>query len=240
MAYERFNRVAAFDRPIDQAQYDEGLRQHMIRVFNYMLTALVVTGGVAYLTSSSPELLALVFGTPLKWVVMLAPLGFVLALSFGIHRMSFGTAQLVFWIYSAVMGVSLSTIFIVFTGESIARVFFITAATFAAMSLYGYTTKRDLSNFGAFLVMGLIGIIIAGLVNIFVQSSAMQFAISVIGVLVFTGLTAWDTQRIKEEYAEGWGHEANGKLALMGALSLYLNFINLFMMLLQLLGNREE
>ncbi len=239
MDTSRLNRTAAFGRTADVGALDEGLRQHMLRVYNYMLAGLLLTGAVAYFTSTSPEMLYAIFGGPQRYLVMLAPFAFVLVLSFGINRLSAGTAQMIFWVYAAVMGLSLSTIFIAFTGTSIARVFFITAATFATMSLYGYTTKRDLSQFGSFLFMGLIGIIIAMVVNLFLASSALQFAISVIGVLVFTGLTAYDTQNIKEMYAESNGAEANQKLALMGALSLYLNFVNLFLMLLQLLGNRE-
>ncbi len=176
------------------------------------------------------------------FVIMLAPLGLVMWLSFGINRMQASTAQALFWVYAGVMGLSMASIFLVFTGASIARVFFITAGTFAAMSLYGYTTQRDLSQFGSFLMMGLIGIIIASLVNIFIASSALQFAISVIGVLVFVGLTAWDTQQIKEtyyeyQYADG---QTASKTAIMGALRLYLDFINLFMMLLQLFGARRD
>ncbi|HEY0837497.1 MAG TPA: Bax inhibitor-1/YccA family protein [Azospirillum sp.] len=224
---------------IDRAAFDMGLRQHMLRVYNYMMLGLAITGVVAFLVSSTPALYVPIFTTPLKWVVMLAPLGFIMVLSWRFQSMSVGALQATFWAFCAVMGVSMASIFLVFTGASIARVFFITAATFAAMSLWGYTTKADLSKMGAFLMMGLIGIVIASLVNIFVGSSALQFAISVIGVLVFTGLTAYDTQRIKEEYAEGYGHEANMKLAVMGALGLYLNFINLFQMLLNLMGQRE-
>jgi FtsH-binding integral membrane protein len=171
---------------------------------------------------------------------MLAPLGFVLALSFGIQRMSTETAMALFWIYAAVMGLSLGSIFLVFTGESIARVFFITAATYGAMSLYGYTTRSDLSRFGAFLLMGLIGVVIASLVNIFAGSSALQFAISIIGVIVFVGLTAYDTQRIKQMYLESDTAEIAGKKAVIGALALYLDFINLFMIFLQLFGHRRE
>lgn len=240
MAFGQFNRYATQGRAIDQAQFDEGLRQHMLRVYNYMTVGLVITGLIAFFGSSSPALVAAIFGTPLKWVVMLAPLAFIMVISFNFHKMASGTLQMLFWAFCALMGLSLMSVFLVFTGESIARVFFITAATFAAASLYGYTTKADLTKFGAFMFMGLIGIVIAGLVNLFVGSSALQFAISVIGVIVFTGLTAWDTQTIKEQYAEGWGQESNNKLAVMGALSLYLNFINLFQMLLQLLGQREE
>jgi FtsH-binding integral membrane protein len=222
------------------AIFDEGLRQHMLRVYNYMGIGLVVTGLVAFFVASTPALYVPIFQTPLKWVVMLAPLAFVFFFSFRMHAMSAATAQMAFWAFCAVMGLSLASVFLVFTGTSIARTFFITASMFGATSLYGYTTKRDLSKFGSFLIMGLIGIVIASLVNIFVGSSALQFAISVIGVLVFTGLTAYDTQSIKEQYAEGFGHEANNKMAVFGALSLYLNFINLFQLLLSLTGQREE
>jgi hypothetical protein len=173
------------------------------------------------------------------WIVMLSPLGFVLALSFGINRMSPSMAQAVFWGFSAVMGLSLAHIFLSYTGTSIARVFFITSGTFAGMSLYGYTTKRDLTGLGSFMFMGLIGIIIASIVNMFLQSSAMHFVISVIGVLVFVGLTAYDTQKIKSMYAESDGSETASKKAIMGALTLYLDFINLFMMLLRLFGDRR-
>jgi uncharacterized protein len=221
------------------AQIDAGLRAYMQRVYNYMGGGLAVTGIVAYAAAASGFYQAIA-GTPLIWIVMLAPLGFVLALSFGIQRMSAGTAAMLFWIYAAVMGLSLGGIFLVYTGTSIARVFFITAATYGAMSLYGYTTRSDLSGFGSFLMMGLIGIVIASLVNIFVGSSALQFAISVIGVLVFVGLTAYDTQRIKEMYLESDSAEIADKKAVMGALALYLDFINLFMMLLQLLGQRRD
>ena len=179
------------------------------------------------------------FASGFHWVVMLAPLGFVIFLSFGLHRMQFMTAQLVFWGFAAAMGVSLATIFMAYTGTSIARVFFITAGSFAGLSLFGYTTKKDLSGFGTFLFMGLIGIIIASLVNMFMHSTALQFAISVIGVLVFAGLTAYDTQNIKNEYSEFHDQETAGKLALSGALRLYLDFINLFLMLLQLFGDRR-
>jgi FtsH-binding integral membrane protein len=223
---------------ISQAQIDEGLRAYMLRIYNYMASGLALTGIVAYVAAYSGFYQSIA-ATPLIWLVMLAPLGFVLALSFGINRMSAGTAQLVFWAYAAVMGLSLAGIFLVFTGASIARVFFITAGTFAAMSLYGYTTKSDLSRFGSFLMMGLIGIVIASLVNMFVASSALQFAISVIGVVVFVGLTAWDTQRIKEMYVENLDEAIAGKVAIMGALTLYLDFVNLFMMLLQLIGVRR-
>ncbi len=221
------------------ADIDEGLRQHMISVYNYMMIGLALTGAVAFAASTSAPLMNAIYGSPLKWVVMLAPLGFVFFFSARIHAMSFSTAQITFWAFAGVMGLSLSYIFLVYTGESVVRVFLITAVTFGAMSLYGYTTKADLSKWGSFLFMGLIGIIIASLVNIFMQSSALQFAISVIGVVVFVGLTAYDTQAIKEEYFAGDSSDTAGKKAIMGALRLYLDFINLFMMLLQLLGNRE-
>ncbi|HZT17871.1 MAG TPA: Bax inhibitor-1/YccA family protein [Dongiaceae bacterium] len=221
------------------ADIDVGLRQYMLKVYNYMTGGLVVTGLVAFFVANSPALLSAIFGTPLAWVVMLAPLGFVLLFSFRLQRMSTGTAQLLYWAFAALMGLSLSTIFIVFTHASIARVFFITAATFAGMSLYGYTTRRDLAGLGSFMFMGLIGIVIASLVNIFLASSALQFAVSVIGVIVFVGLTAWDTQQIKEMYVEGETDEMGTKKAIFGALRLYLDFINLFIMLMQLLGNRR-
>lgn len=221
------------------AEFDVGLRQHMLRVYNYMLFGLAITGAVAFLVGSTPALYVPIFSTPLKWVVMLAPLGFIFFLSFRIEQISAATAQLLFWAFAGVMGLSLASIFLVFTGTSIARVFFITAAMFGATSLYGYTTKADLSKMGSFLFMGLIGIVIASLVNLFLGSSALQFAISVIAVIVFTGLTAYDTQNIKESYAEHHGIETNSKLAVMGALSLYLNFINMFQALLHLFGNRE-
>ncbi|MEQ8394107.1 Bax inhibitor-1/YccA family protein [Thalassobaculum sp.] len=230
----------------DVAQYDVGLRQYMLGVYNHMVSALAFTGIVAYATT----LLAVqdgamtsfgmaLYGSPLKWVVMLAPLGMVFLLSARISSMSLGSARVSFYVFAALMGLSLSSIFLVFTGESVARVFFITAAAFGGLSLYGYTTKKDLSGFGSFLIMGLFGIIIASIVNIFLASSALQFAISVIGVLVFAGLTAYDTQRIKEMYNEIDASDIAGKKAIMGALSLYLNFINMFVLLLQLFGNRE-
>ena len=222
------------------AVFDSGLRQHMLRVYNYMGIGLAVTGLVALAVASTPALYVPIFQTPLKWVVMLAPLAFVFFFTFRMQTMSAATAQMTFWAFCAVMGLSLASVFLVFTGTSIARTFFITATMFGATSLYGYTTRRDLSQFGSFLFMGLIGIVIASLVNIFIGSSALQFAISIIGVLVFTGLTAYDTQSIKEQYAEGFGHETNNKMAVFGALSLYLNFINLFQLLLSLTGQREE
>jgi FtsH-binding integral membrane protein len=225
-----------------QVGIDVGLRDYMLRVYNYMASGLALTGIVAYVAAAggADSFIAHIYRTPVMWLVVLAPLGLVMLLSFGIQRMQARTAQMVFWLYAGLMGLSLSTIFLVYTGTSIARVFFITAGTFAAMSLYGYTTRRDLSQLGSFLFMGLIGIIIASLVNMFLASAAMQFAISVIGVIVFTGLTAYDTQSIKEMYYEGDGSEIAGKKAVMGALRLYLDFINLFMMLMQLLGTRRD
>ena len=218
---------------------DVGLRQYMLNVYNYMAGGLALTGIVAYFAASS-GLYRAIFGTPLYWIVLLAPLGLVLLLSFRIEKMSLGTAQLTFWIYAGLVGLSLAGIFLVYTGASIARVFFITAGTFGSMSLYGYTTKRDLSQLGSFLFMGLIGIVIAGLVNMFIGSTALQLTISVIGVIVFVGLTAWDTQRIRAMYLQADGTVAAGKKAIMGALSLYLDFLNLFLMLMQLLGDRRR
>jgi FtsH-binding integral membrane protein len=225
--------------PPSAAQIDAGLRAHMQRVFGYMAGGLALTGIVAYAAAASGFYQAIA-ATPLIWLLMLAPLGFVLALGFGIQRMSAETAMVLFWLYAAVMGLSLGSIFLAFTGESIARVFFITAATYGAMSLYGYTTRSDLSRFGSFLMMGLIGIVIASLVNIFVGSSALQFAISIVGVIVFVGLTAYDTQRIKAMYLESDTADIAGKKAVLGALSLYLDFINLFMIFLQLFGVRRD
>jgi uncharacterized protein len=218
---------------------DVGLRDYMLRIYNYMASGLALTGIVAYVAAES-GFIQQIYRTPVMWLVILAPLGLVMWLSYGIQRMHASTAQALFWLYAGLMGLSLSTIFLVYTGTSIARVFFITAGTFAAMSLYGYTTRRDLSQFGSFLFMGLIGIIIASLVNLFVHSSALQFAISVIGVIVFVGLTAYDTQQIKEMYYAYDDGQIAGKKAVMGALRLYLDFINLFMMLMQLLGTRRD
>jgi hypothetical protein len=221
------------------AEIDEGLRGHMLRIYNYMALALALTGGVATAVASSPALMQAIYGSGLVWVVMLAPLGFVLALSFGINRMSATTAQLVFWAYAATMGLSMASIFIIFTGSSIARVFFISAAVFLAMSLYGYTTKRSLAGFGSFLIMGVIGLLIASVVNLFLASSGLQFALSVLGVLIFTGLTAYDTQQLKEIYLASDSSETAGKKAVIGALKLYLDFILIFQYLLALMGDRR-
>ncbi len=226
-------------RTVDRAAYDAGLRSYMLRIFSYMAGGLAVTGLVALAVASSPALIAAIFGTPLKWVAMLAPIAMVFLFAGMIHRMSAATAQLVFWAYAALMGVSMASIFLVFTGQSIAKVFFISASVFLAAALYGYTTKKDLTSMGSFLFMGVIGIMIAGLVNIFLASSMMSMIISMVAVVLFTGLTAFDAQRLKEEYAEGYGHEGVTKMALLGALSLYLNFINIFTSLLNLMGDRE-
>ena len=231
---------------------DEGLRAYMLKVYNYMATGILLTGIIALIsfkmsvvTDSAGSITGFtnignaLFFSGLKWVVMLAPLGIVFYMSFGINKMSSSKAQTVFWVFAALMGLSLSWILLVYTGASIARVFFITSATFGAMSLYGYTTKRDLTKLGSFLMMGLIGIIIASLVNIFMKSSMMYFVISILGVLIFVGLTAYDTQKIKNMYAASDTGELMGKKAVMGALTLYLDFINLFIMLLRLFGQRR-
>ena len=230
---------------------DEGLRAYMLKVYNYMATGVLLTGVVALLTfkmsvvTEGGSIVALteignaVYLSGLKWIIMLAPLGIVFYMSFGINKMSSSKAQTVFWIFAGLMGLSLSSILLVYTGLSVTRVFFITSATFGAMSIYGYTTKRDLTKFGSFLMMGLIGIIIASLVNIFLKSSKMYFVISILGVLIFVGLTAYDTQKIKNMYVASDSGEVIGKKAIMGALTLYLDFINLFIMLLRLFGQRR-
>jgi uncharacterized protein len=240
MSYDSNNRwSASANTAIPQVGIDVGLRSYMLRVYNYMAGGLAITGAIAYAAAAS-GFYAQIASTPLIWLVVFAPLALVMLVSFRIQKMSLGAAQATFWAFAGLMGLSLSYIFLVYTGASIAQVFFITAATFLAMSLWGYTTKSDLSRFGSFLMMGLIGIIIASLVNFFFHSAAVQFAISIIGVVVFTGLTAWDTQQIKEMYWEGDGSVVAGKKAIMGALRLYLDFINLFLMLMQLMGNRRD
>ncbi len=237
------------------AVIDAGLRAYMLRVYNWMASGLLLTGVVAYGIAST-SLLSLFYHpvvtatggmamqpTALALVAVFAPLAFVMVLSLGVNKLSLGAAQGLYWAFCAAMGASLTNIFLIYTHDSIVRVFFITAATFAATSIYGYTTKADLSRFGSFLIMGLIGIVIASLVNMFIGSSALQFAISIIGVLVFTGLTAYDTQRIRAtytQYAYAEGTAGAAKRSVYDALSLYLNFINLFMLLLQLLGNRNN
>ena len=226
-------------RTIDRAAVDAGLRKYMLGVYNYMASGVFLTGVVAMLVASSPTMLQLIFGTPLKWVVMLSPLAFVLAMNFGLQRFSATAIQAMFWGLCVAYGLSFASIFLVFTGESIARVFFISAGAFAALSLYGYTTKRDLSPIGSFLIMGMFGLIIATVVNMFIGSDAMQFAISVIGVLIFAGLTAYDTQMIKEMYVEDEVSDVRKKKSVMGAMSLYISFIAMFMYLLQIFGNRN-
>ena len=239
MSFDTGNRFGA-RTAIPQVGIDAGLRSYMLRVYNYMAGGLAITGLVAYFAAASGLYVALMHTPVLFWIVIFAPLGLVLLLSFRIQRMSLGAAQATFWGYAALVGLSLAGLFLIYTGASIAEVFFITAATFLAMSLWGYTTRRDLTGMGHFLIMGLIGIIIASLVNLFLHSPGMYFAISVIGVIVFTGLTAYDTQRIKEMYWEGDGDVVTGKKAIMGALALYLDFINLFIMLMQLMGQRRN
>jgi uncharacterized protein len=248
------------------AVVDQGLRAYMLSVYNYMAAGIALTGIVAYLVFTQSvtmdpalaaksaaggalalkrgmyltQLGATLFASPIKWVVMLAPLAFVMLLSLRAYKMSVGATQASFWAFAAVMGLSLSSIFLVFTQQSISQVFFVTAAAFGGLSLYGYTTKKDLSGWGTFLIMGLIGIIIAALVNLFLQSSALQFAISCLGVLIFAGLTAYDTQQIKDGYYQIAGDATlMAKGAIMGALNLYLDFINMFTSLLQLFGNRD-
>jgi FtsH-binding integral membrane protein len=252
-----FNKKGILSRAKEATQQstvvmDEGLRAYMLKVYNYMATGILLTGIIALLTfkmsvvtDSSGSIVGLtqignaIYMSGLKWLVMLAPLGIVFYMSFGINKMSAAKAQTTFWIFAALMGLSLSSILLVYTGMSITRVFFICSATFGAMSIYGYTTKRDLTKLGSFLMMGLIGIIIASIVNIFMKSSMMYFVISILGVLIFVGLTAYDTQKIKNMYSASDTGELIGKKAVMGALTLYLDFINLFIMLLRLFGQRR-
>jgi len=233
-------RGAGFGRAV---AVDAGLRAYMLRVYNYMAIGVALTGvaamAVYQLVVDNPAFRQALFGSPLYWVLLLAPLGLVFFLSFRIQTLAASTARALFFFYAALLGVSLAPIFMLYTHASIARVFFISAASFGALSLYGYTTQRDLSPFGSFLIMGLIGIIIASLVNLFLASDALQFAISVIGVIVFAGLTAWDTQKIKEMYDVHDDGTIAGRKAVMGALALYLDFINLFLMLLRLFGDRR-
>ena len=224
------------------AQIDEGLRAHMSKVYGLMSAAMLITGLVAYLASTSQALMVAIYGSALQWVVMLAPLGVVFLLSARIGKMSAASAQTTFWIFSGLMGLSISYIFLAYTGISIVQTFLVTAIAFASLSIYGYTTKKDISGWGAFLIMGVIGIIVAAIINLFIGSPALQFAISVVGLLVFAGLTAYDTQRIKNEYvhmATAGQTEWLAKSAIMGSLSLYLNFLNIFLLLLSLFGQRE-
>ncbi len=254
MAYSPDSRTYVPGATANAAVLDAGLRAYMLHVYNWMTSGLLLTGIVSYAIAHT-SLMNLFYPVvqtqyglarapgPLAFVAMLAPLAFVMVLSFGVNRLSKTAVQALFWLFCAAMGASLTSIFFAYSGESIVRAFFISAATFGGMSLYGYTTKSDLSRFGSFLIMGLFGIIIAGLVNMFIHSSGLQFAISIIGVLVFVGLTAYDTQRIKltyTQYAHAAGVEEAGKRSVYDALSLYLNFINLFMLLLQLTGSRRQ
>ena len=234
-----------------EAIIDQGLRAYMLKVYNYMASGVLLTGVIALaffkmaVVSEGGQIIGLtnfgntIYASGLKWIIMLAPLGVVIYMSFGIAKMSASKAQTTFWIFAALMGASLSSIFLLYTGASITRVFFITAGTFGAMSIYGYTTKKDLTKLGSFLIMGLFGIIIASIVNIFMKSSMMYFVISILGVLIFVGLTAYDTQKIKNMYTASDSGELMGKKAVMGALTLYLDFINLFIMLLRLFGQRR-
>jgi hypothetical protein len=246
--YATFRGVAA-DRTV---AYDAGLRAHMIRVYNYMAGGVALTGIVSWVTyqmsvvtNAAGNIVGLtpfgatMFGSPLKWVVVLAPLAFVFLLSFKINSLQASTARTLFFVYAGVVGLSLATIFMVYTQTSISRIFFATAAAFGGLSLYGYTTQRNLDAMGSFMVMGLIGLVIASLINLFLQSSGLQWALSVLGVVIFAGLTAWDTQRIKEYYDPMDDGTIAGRKAVMGALSLYLDFINMFMSLLQLFGDRR-
>jgi FtsH-binding integral membrane protein len=247
------NPAAARGYSVDRAvAIDQGLRAHMIRVYNYMAGGVALTGAIAWITfqfsvvtNEAGAIVALtplgqtLFQGPMLWVLILAPLGLVFFLSFRINRLEVGTARALFFLYAGLLGVSLATIFMVYTHGSIARVFFISAASFGALSLWGYTTQRDLTGMGSFLIMGLFGLIIAMLVNIFLQSTALDWALSVIGVLIFAGLTAWDTQKIKEYYDPMDDGTIAGRKVVMGALALYLDFINLFLMLLRLLGDRR-
>ena len=228
----------------EQAGYDAGLRSYMLSIYNYMASGVALTGIVALLVYSTPALFSVFFNeigrpTMLGWVAMLSPLGIILGMNFGLNRMSETTLKGLFFVFAALMGVSMSTIFARYTGASIAQTFFVTAASFGALSLYGYTTKKDLSAFGRFLFMGLIGIMIAMVANIFIQSSALQLAVNILGVLIFAGLTAYDTQRLRDMYYQVQGSDFAGKSAIMGALTLYLNFINLFQFLLSFMGNRD-
>ena len=223
---------------VPRATRDVGLRSYMLSVYNYMASGILLTGIVAMLFANS-GMAAQVMATPLRWLIILAPLGFVMVMSFGMNRLSTGTLQALFWGFATVMGLSMSTIFLVYTGTSIAQTFFAVSAGFAGLSLWGYTTKKDLSGFGTFLIMGVVGLIVAMVVNIFLKSPAMAMAISAIGVLLFAGLTAYDTQKIKSMYDHVAGTDMMGKVVIMGALSLYLDFVNMFTFLLNFLGSRD-
>jgi hypothetical protein len=226
---------------LDAGVTDAGLRAYMLSIYNYMASGVLVTGVVALLFAQSGMAAQILGGPgPLKYLLMFAPLGFVLVLSFGINKLSTATAQMLYWAYAVVMGLSMASIFLVYTGTSIAQTFFATAAAFAGLSLFGYTTKRDLSGFGTFLIMGLVGIIVASLINLWLQSSALSLAVSILGVLIFAGLTAYDTQKLKDQYAYVAGTDFMGKAVIMGALNLYLDFVNMFMFLLRFMGSSRD
>lgn len=245
MDYSRFRQTSA----ASTAQINEGLRSYMLRIYNYMGAGLAVTGFVAFMFSQTPALLSLIYHveggavggyTMFGWLVAFSPLIMALALNVGINRMQLSTLHIMYWAFAVLMGMSLSSLFLMFTGESLTRVFFITATMFGGMSLWGYTTKKDLAGFGSFLVMGVWGLIAASIINIFMQSTALHFAVSVLAVIIFTGLTAYDTQRLKQLYFQVAGSgEALARVSLMGALSLYIDFINIFIHLLQLVGDRR-
>ena len=235
---DRFGGVNAATVGVPRAARDAGLRSYMLSVYNYMASGVLLTGIVALLFATS-GFAAQVLVTPLRWLIILAPLGFVMAMNFGLNRMKTSTLQALFWAFAVSMGLSMSSIFLVYTGVSIAQTFFAVAAGFAGLSLYGYTTKRDLSGLGTFLIMGVVGLLVAMLINLFLQSPAMQLAISAIGVLLFAGLTAYDTQKIKSMYAYVAGTDMMGKVVIMGALNLYLDFVNMFTFLLQFMGDRR-
>jgi len=223
---------------VPRAARDAGLRSYMLKVYNYMASAVLLTGIVALVFASS-GFAAQIMATPLRWLIIFSPLAIVIAMSFGLNRMKESTLQTLFWSFAVLMGLSMSTVFLVFTGISIAQTFFAVAAAFMGLSLWGYTTKKDLSGFGTFLIMGVVGLLVAMIINIFLQSTAMHMAISAIGVLLFAGLTAYDTQKIKSMYAYVAGTDMMGKTVIMGALTLYLDFINMFQFMLSFMGNRE-
>jgi uncharacterized protein len=245
MTNNPFNR-SADNAAVERLGIDAGLRAHMLRVYNYMGLGVALTGLVSWLIATTPALYSIFFDAVTNkpsifgMIAMFAPLGFILFFSFASQRSSAATLQGMFWLFCATMGLSMANIFAYFTGDSIARTFFVVAAMFAGTSLWGYSTKADLSKMGSFMMMGLIGIIIAGLVNMFVQSSMLHFITSILGVVIFVGLTAWDTQRIKDGYNEANGHESNDKMAVFGALNLYMNFVNLFQFMLQFMGSRRD
>jgi FtsH-binding integral membrane protein len=248
MANQDFNAFNRAGTIADQATFDVGLRAHMIRVYNYMASGLALSGIVAFGLFSSPQLASLFFQVQagqvvglnmLGWIAIFAPLGLLLLVSFRAATMSVGAVQAVYWAVTALMGVSLSILLFTYTGASVARTFFVTAAAFGALSLYGYTTRRDLTAMGKFLFMGVIGLILAMLVNMIWPSGTMSFVISAAGVLIFSGLIAYDTQKIKDQYAAAWGTDTAEKVAIFGALSLYLDFVNLFQFLMMFLGQRR-